>query len=177
MATDGKECYGILQDVIQLYYVGDNRPYFTTLFKCDWFDSIHSVSVHDPYKLVDLNHTKKYPTYDPFVLVSQVTQVCYMSYSMCEIGRKDWRTVLKMKSRPIIDASKEELPFQADENDNPPNLLDIDIKDNVDIGNEQVDDIRDANDEEVVDIYSSSNEADNQGALQFDMDNLSDSDD
>jgi len=96
---------------------------------------------------------------------------------MCEIGRKDWRTVLKMKSRPTIDASEEELPFQADENDNPPNLLDIDIKDNVDIGNEQVDDIRDANDEEVVDIYSSSNEADNQGALQFDMDNLSDSDD
>jgi len=61
--------------MIQLYYVRDNYPYFTTLFKCDWFDSIHGVSMHDAYKLVDVNHTKRYPKYDPFVLVSQVTQV------------------------------------------------------------------------------------------------------
>jgi len=34
-ATDGKEYYGILQDVIGLYYVGDNLVYFTSLVKCD----------------------------------------------------------------------------------------------------------------------------------------------
>ena len=103
-ATDGKEYYGILQDVIELCYVGDNRPYVTIQFKCDWFDSIYGVSVHEPYKLVDVNHTNRYPKYDPFVLVSQVTQVCYLPYSTSEAGSKDWWAVLKMKSRPTIDA-------------------------------------------------------------------------
>jgi len=88
-ATDGKEYYGILEDVIEFCYVGDNRPYVTTLFKCDWFDSINGVSVHEPYKLVDVNHTKRYPKYDPFVLVSQVTQVCYLLYPSAVVGRKD----------------------------------------------------------------------------------------
>jgi len=60
-ATDGKDYYGILQDMIKLCYVGDSRPYLTILFKCDWFDSIHGVSVHETYKLVDVNHTKRYP--------------------------------------------------------------------------------------------------------------------
>ena len=68
--TDGKEYYGILQDFIELYYVGDIHPYKTILFKCDWYDCINSVVVHDTYKLVDVNHTKRYPKYDPFVLAS-----------------------------------------------------------------------------------------------------------
>jgi len=41
--TDGKEYYGILQDVIELHYVGDIRPYKTILFKCDWYDCINGV--------------------------------------------------------------------------------------------------------------------------------------
>ena len=60
---------GILQDMIELYYVGDNRTYFTTLFKYDWFDSINGVSVHETYKLVNVNHKKRCRKYDPFVLV------------------------------------------------------------------------------------------------------------
>jgi len=127
-ATDGKEYYGILEDVIELCYVGYMRPYVTTLFKCDWFDSIIGVSVHESYKLVDVNHTKRYPKYDPFVLVSQATQVCYLPYPSAEAGRKDWWAVLKMKSRPTIDAPEEAPPFQADENENIPTVLEVDIE-------------------------------------------------
>ena len=94
-AIDGKENYDILQDVIELYYVKDHGTYFTTLFKCDWFDSINGVSMHDTHKLMDVNHTKRYPKYDLFVLISQVTPVCFMSYPMQDIGRKDWWIVLK----------------------------------------------------------------------------------
>ena len=82
-----------------------------------------------------------------------------------------------MKSRLTIDAPEEEPPFQADENENPPDLLDLDIKDNVDIENEQINDIRDVEDEEAVEINSSSHDADDEGDLQFHMDDLSDSDD
>jgi len=82
-----------------------------------------------------------------------------------------------MKSRPIIDAPEEEPQFQADGNDYPPDLLDIEIKDNVDIGNEHINDIRDVDDAEVIDINKSSDEEGDQRDLQFDMDDLSDSDD
>jgi len=117
--VDGKEYYGILQDVIELHYAGDIRPYKTVLFKCDWYDCINGVVVHDTYKLVDINHTKRYPKYDSFVLASQVMQVCFMPYPMKDNSRKDWWAVLKMKPRSIIDAPEEDTPFQIDENDNP----------------------------------------------------------
>jgi len=84
---------------------------------------------------------------------------------------------LKMKSRPTIDASEEEPPFQANENENPLDLLDLDIEDNGDVENEQINDIRDVDDEEAVEINSSSDEADDEGNLQFHMNDLSDSDD
>ena len=66
--TDGKKYYGILQDVIELHFVGDIRSYKTILFKFDWYRCINGIVVHDIYKLVDVNHTKRYPKYDPFVL-------------------------------------------------------------------------------------------------------------
>ena len=102
--TDIKECYDILQDVIELYYVGDIHQSKMILFKCDWYDYINGVVVHNTYKLVNVNHTKRYPKYDPFVLASQVTQVCFMPYPMKDNTKKDWWTVLKMKARSIINA-------------------------------------------------------------------------
>jgi len=59
-----------------------------------------------------------------------------LPYLSAEVGRKDWWAVLKMKSRPTIDAPEEAPPFQADENENPSALLELDIEDNVEIENE-----------------------------------------
>ena len=135
--TDGREYYGILLDVLELHYVGDIRPYKTILFKCDWFDCINGVVIHDTYKLVDVNHTKRYPKYDPFVLASQVTQVCYTPYPMKDNSKKDWWAVLKMKARSIIDAPEEDSPFQIDEHDDTPTLGDVDVDDDVEIVQEE----------------------------------------
>ena len=52
---------------------------------------------------------------------------------MKDNSKKDWWEVLKMKSRSIIDAPEEETPFQIEENDNPPNLGDINMDDDVEI--------------------------------------------
>jgi len=65
---DGVEYYGILQEVIELTYLGIAHMYKTILFKCDWFDSINGLNGHEQYKLVDVNHTRKYTKYDSFVL-------------------------------------------------------------------------------------------------------------
>ena len=74
-SVDGMKYYGFLQEVIQLTYVGINACYKTTLFKCDWFDSYKDTSIHKQYKLLEMNHTRKYPKYDPFALAGQVQQV------------------------------------------------------------------------------------------------------
>jgi len=78
--VDGVEYSGILQEAIELTYLGTHPLYETILFKCDWFDSTNGVNIHQQYKLVDVNHMKKYPKYDPFVLAYQVAQLSFTPY-------------------------------------------------------------------------------------------------
>jgi len=58
----------------------------------------------------------------------------------------------EMKSKPTINAPEEEPPFQVDENDNPPDLVDINIEDDIYIVAKQVHDGGDADDEEAEDV-------------------------
>jgi len=51
----------------QLTYDGANACHKTILFKCDWFDLCKGTCVHKQYKLVEINHTRKYPKYDPHI--------------------------------------------------------------------------------------------------------------
>jgi len=118
--TDGVEYYGILQEVIELTYLGSNRTYKTILFKCDWFDSINGLNVHEQYKLVDVNHTRKYPKYDPFVLAYQVAQVCFVSYPSMKNDENQWWAMLKMKPTTTMQVQEDDAPFQEENNDNPP---------------------------------------------------------
>ncbi|XP_057251800.1 uncharacterized protein LOC130591871 [Beta vulgaris subsp. vulgaris] len=76
-AADRADYFGILEEVIELVYHGNLAVYKTILFKCNWMDSDKGMNIHEQYKLVEVNHTKKYPKYDPFVLSYQVSQVYY----------------------------------------------------------------------------------------------------
>jgi len=58
--VDGVEYYGILQEVIELTCLGTHQLYKTIIFKCNCFDSTNGVNILQHYKLVDVNHTKKY---------------------------------------------------------------------------------------------------------------------
>jgi len=174
--TDGREYYGVLLDVIELQYVGDVRSYKTILFKCDWYDCINGVVVHDTYKLVDVNHTKRYPKYDPFVLASQVTQVCFTPYPMKDNTKKDWWAVLKMKARPIIDAPEEDTPFQVDENDNTPNLADVDVDVDVPLVAQEENENEDNGDAEDEAVEDGSEDTSQDGLLDDDDDDVEDDD-
>ncbi|XP_057246684.1 uncharacterized protein LOC130589441 [Beta vulgaris subsp. vulgaris] len=79
-AADRADYFGILEEVIELVYHGNLAVYKTILFKCNWMDSDKGMNIHEQYKLVEVNHTKKYPKYDPFVLSYQVSQVYYAPY-------------------------------------------------------------------------------------------------
>lgn len=94
---DGVEYHRILQEVIELMYVGSVRIYKTMLFKCDWFDSANGLNIHQHYELVDANHTSKYPKYNPFVLIYQMAQVCSTRHPTMKNDKNQRWVVLKMK--------------------------------------------------------------------------------
>ena len=140
--VDGVEYYGILQEVIELTYLGTHQLYKTILFKCDWFDSVNGINMHEHYKLVDVNHTKKYPKYDPFVLAYQVTQVSFTSYLSMKNDRNQWWAVLKMKPRATIDSQMDDIaPFQEENNNNPPTLSHLDVDEDISINDDVPDDL------------------------------------
>jgi len=147
--VDGVEYYGILEEVIELTYLGNGCLYKTILFKCDWFDFINGLNVHQHYKLVDVNHTRKYPKYDPFVLAYQATQVCFAPYSSMKNDRNHWWVVFKIKPRATIDAQVDETPFKEDNNDNPSILAELDMDEEAAMNDELVDDIQQEEEEEV----------------------------
>ena len=140
--VDGVEYYGILQEVIKLAYLGSGQLYKIVLFKCEWFDSINGINIHQNYKLVDINHTRKYPKYDPLVLAYQVTQVSFTPYPSLKNDRAQWWAVLKIKPRATIDFQMDDTaPFQEENNDNPPTLAHLNMDEEISFDNELADEL------------------------------------
>ncbi|KAH0769726.1 hypothetical protein KY290_013707 [Solanum tuberosum] len=116
--------YGRIQEIIQVEY--RKAPLKQVmLFKCEWFDPVLNigVKVHNQYKLVDVNHRRRFKKYEPFILAMQATQVCYMSYPSTKKDKDDWLAVLKVNPRDVIELPDEgvitipepNLPFQVEE--------------------------------------------------------------
>ncbi|XP_056698101.1 uncharacterized protein [Spinacia oleracea] len=118
-SVKGDDFYGILQEVVELTYVGARKRHTTVLFKCDWFDVGRGTRIHEKYNLVVVNHSKRYPKYDPFVLAYQVEQVYYAPSPANNIERNQWWFVFDVKARGIIDAPIDPMAFQLLANENP----------------------------------------------------------
>jgi len=73
--------YGKLQQIIQIAYHGA-VGLKVTLFWCDWYDTTFGVGTRI-YKpgVVEVCASRVYEKYDPFVLTTQVDQVCFLPYS------------------------------------------------------------------------------------------------
>lgn len=78
------------------------------LFRCHWFDVTNpgGIWTHPQYGLVELNPTKPYPGYDPFVLATQASQVYYASSPgnrrRTVRGRRRWISVFTTRARSVI---------------------------------------------------------------------------
>lgn len=112
-SADGGDYFGIVDDIIQLEYTGHQKKYKTMLFKCSWMDCGRGMNVHEQYKIVEVNHTKKYPKYDPFVLSYQATQVYYSSYPSLRRDRVQWWAVFKTHARSDVNAPVDDQVLQA----------------------------------------------------------------
>ncbi|KAM3374327.1 hypothetical protein P3S68_013041 [Capsicum galapagoense] len=82
--------YGRIKEIIQVEYREASLKQIV-LFKCELFDPIIDVGVkkHDRYKLVDINHRRRYKKYEPFILAMQATQVCYVPYPSKKKDKED----------------------------------------------------------------------------------------
>ena len=95
--------YGQLIKILELEYLG--YPFKrTVLFKCDWFDpSRHDTRKHPNYSLVEVNQSKRFNKYEPFILTMQVCQVYYVPYPSLRRSQMDWIAMCKIKVRAVVE--------------------------------------------------------------------------
>ncbi|KAL6523518.1 hypothetical protein OROGR_017121 [Orobanche gracilis] len=92
--------YGVLQDVLELEYLGDGKR--VLVFKCDWFklDGPLGCQVDKECGLTSINVSRKWYMDQPYVLASQVRQVFYVDD--LKLG-KDCVVVQSFARRAVYD--------------------------------------------------------------------------
>ena len=101
----GKEYYGVIDDIVELDYMGDNK---IVMFKCLWWDvddNGRGVKV-DEHGITLINKNRTLKTNEPFVMASQCEQVFYVE----DITNSNWLCVVKVAPRDYFD-----IPMQGDE--------------------------------------------------------------
>ena len=94
------------------------------LFRCEWFDPSHrGTKVDHQHNIIEVKHTRKYRSYDPFIIAQHAKQVYYASYPLRR-DKADWWVVIKSKPVGRIEID---------------NVLDVAYQNDVAIVQQQVD--------------------------------------
>ncbi|KAL6523052.1 hypothetical protein OROMI_031400 [Orobanche minor] len=131
--------YGRLIEVVRLEYPGLPLKQ-VVLFNCEWFDPTSTGTKVDPYyKLLEINHKRRFNRYEPFILATQATQVYYCTYPSLKRDKVDWWAVCKVKARSTGQFIEESISasFQEETIDTPAFVhVDIDQISLNDVNNE-----------------------------------------
>ncbi|XP_009802610.1 uncharacterized protein [Nicotiana sylvestris] len=89
--------YGILTDIIELYYIANLK---FILFRCEWVDNKKGLIVEDDYGFTLVNfsqllYKRQHPSNEPFIFASQAQQVFYVHHPIA----KEWQIVVEIKPR------------------------------------------------------------------------------
>lgn len=106
--TGSVEYYGVLNDIVELHYLGSNR---VVLFKCDWWDVYSRDGIKkDEWGYTSVNVLRKLGTNEPFILSTQAKQAFYVQDNLnnnwrdpTKQNKGDWRVVLKCSPRDLYD--------------------------------------------------------------------------
>ncbi|XP_057444296.1 uncharacterized protein LOC130736486 [Lotus japonicus] len=109
----GNDYYGMLIDIFELEYTGSPTKK-VVLFQCDWFDPSPQGTRIDAYGNVEIKKSRRYPSYDPFILAQQAEQVYFSSYPE---GQQSWLAVIKTKARNAIQFLGKNKPDDAYQDD------------------------------------------------------------
>ncbi|XLR46976.1 hypothetical protein S83_031636, partial [Arachis hypogaea] len=104
----GKEYYGVIEDIVELSYMNDNK---VVMFKCLWWDVDNygrGVKV-DEYGVTLVNKGRTLKTREVFVMACQSEQVFYVE----DICNSNWQCVVKVTphdyfSMPLEEEEEEE---------------------------------------------------------------------
>ena len=89
--------YGILQEVIRIEYLRESLKQ-CVLYRLDWFDNTpRGTRCPKLCPFVEVNATRKYRKYDPFIFASSATQVVYMKYPNGIRDKSNWWVVVPNK--------------------------------------------------------------------------------
>ncbi|XP_072078840.1 uncharacterized protein [Arachis hypogaea] len=123
--------FGVLEDILELEYTGSDSNR-VVLFKCQWYDPSrpNGTRIHNEYKITEVNHSKRYRHYDPFIVAQKAKQVYFLPYpGNC---KSMWHVVVNTKPRGRIeinhvhveeDEEENDVAYQADES-NPSRISD-----------------------------------------------------
>jgi len=91
----------------------------SSFFYCEWFDpSRDGTRVNLRYNIVELEMSKRYRPFDPFILANNVRQVYYVPYPAFQsIDKNGWCVAIQTKPRGRIESNEveEDIPYQVDE--------------------------------------------------------------
>ncbi|KAK6804012.1 hypothetical protein RDI58_001796 [Solanum bulbocastanum] len=81
------EYYGVVHEIIKVRYSCWPKKKIV-LCRYEWFDPSHNI--------IKVKHTRKYKSYDPFIIAQNARQVHHTSYPLCR-DKVYWRVVIKTK--------------------------------------------------------------------------------
>ncbi|GKE66937.1 Myb domain protein 62, partial [Tanacetum coccineum] len=103
---DINDYYGILQEVLEVEYLGENKR--VLVFKCDWFKvgDKKGLQVDRESAAISINMSRKWFKDQPYILASQAKQVFYVSD--LKLG-KHWYVVESSPPRKLFDVPVHEV--------------------------------------------------------------------
>ena len=130
--------------------------------------------MHEAYKLVDINHRRRFNKYEPFILAAQTAQVYYCPYPSKKRDRANWWAVSKVKPRSLIEmleSSKSSSIIPLFQDDDISDVrVDVQIIDErvnlIDLSGEEEDVDDEEYDEEEFEYETSSEDGDEENALE-----------
>ena len=71
----------VVNEILELEYLGEPLKK-VVLFNYEWYNPTHPGKTykHNHYKIIKINHIKRYEKFDPFIIVQNARQVYYLSY-------------------------------------------------------------------------------------------------
>nr|XP_029151021.1 uncharacterized protein LOC114923968 [Arachis hypogaea] len=117
--NDASDWYGTLKEILIIEYPS-LVSLRVTLFYCEWYDPTRPRGTrrHKDYKIIEVLPTRRYGSYDPFILAQKARQVYYMPYPQgC---KSNWKVVITCKPRKIMEEAQNESETEVYQNDEPP---------------------------------------------------------
>ncbi|KAL3533939.1 hypothetical protein ACH5RR_007460 [Cinchona calisaya] len=106
--------YGVIENIIEVEYPGPTMH--VVLFKCLWYDPVRGTNVHRKYNLVEINHKKRYKSYDAFILAQQAVQLAVCKTRARSKVEEHWKDTAYQQDQVVapIEPELHDIPTLQD---------------------------------------------------------------